>query len=70
MSVPSKKMIESEISKLRAIVEVDGDPVLTRIAYAVENALRWAIEDTVGWQKPSQDVFEEAHLLHDEMKKV
>jgi hypothetical protein len=66
MSVPSKRMIESEIKKLRVIVERGDDPVVTRIAYAVENALRWSIEDTKGWKKPSEDVWDEAEYLKKE----
>jgi len=64
MSVPSKRTIESEIKKLRVIIDNSGrDEVLARIAYAVEVALRWSIEDTSGWKKPSADVFEEASIL-------
>ena len=69
MSVPSKRTIESEIKKLRAIVESNGDPVVTRIAYAVETALRWSIEDTKGWEKPSEDVFKDAALLKHEIRR-
>lgn len=68
MSVPSRRTIESEIKKLRAIMESDTDPAVVRIAYAVETALRWSIEDTVGWEKPSEDVFKEAVLLRKELK--
>jgi hypothetical protein len=70
MSTPSKRMIESEIRKLRAIVETESDPAICRIAYAVETALRWSVEDTVGWRRPSEDVYSEAEILKKEMTKV
>jgi hypothetical protein len=69
MSTPSKKMIEGEIRKLRAVAE-SNDPVLSRIAYAVETALRWSIEDTKGWERPSEDVYSEAEILKKETTKV
>jgi hypothetical protein len=68
MSVPSRRTIESEIKKLRAIIKSDDDPVVTRIAYAVENALRWSIEDTKDWKKPSEDVFGEAQYLKKDLQ--
>jgi hypothetical protein len=64
-------MIESEIRKLRAVVEAESnDPVLSRIAYAVETALRWSTEDTKGWKRPSEDVYFEAEILKKELTKV
>ena len=64
MAIPSKKTIEREIKKLRTIIDTDGDPAVTRIAYAVECALRWSIKDTKDWLPPSEDVFLEAQLLN------
>lgn len=63
MSTPTKKTIEKEIKKLRVIIDSNPDPVVTRIAYAVETALRWSVEDTVDWKTPSEDVVMEADLL-------
>lgn len=68
--IPSKRKIKSEIRKLRVVIDnSDGDEVLARIAYAVETALRWSIEDTTGWLPTSAEVFEEAHILKTELKK-
>jgi len=70
MSIPSKRMIGTEIKRLRTIINnVENDEVLTRIAYAVELALRWSIEDTQGWKKPSADVLDEARNLKDALIK-
>lgn len=43
--------IHREMKRLRKFIEADGmgDPVAKRIAYSIETALRWALEDTVGW---------------------
>lgn len=66
---PTKEQIRSEITKLRVIIDNSGnDDVLARIAYAVETALRWSIENTEDWETPSQDVFEEARILKTQLK--
>jgi hypothetical protein len=70
MSTPSKRTIEGEIRKLRAIVETNSDPAIRRIAYAIETALRWSIEDTKGWERPSEDVYSEAEILKKETTKA
>jgi hypothetical protein len=70
MSTPSKRTIEGEIRKLRAIVETNSDPAIRRIAYAIETALRWSIEDTKGWERPSEDVYSEAEILKKQTTKA
>jgi len=67
MSIPSKRKIQNEIRKLRIIID-NSDEITSRIAYAVETALRWSVEDTEGWQPPSADVFDEAHILKTVLK--
>jgi len=45
----SKSTIRRHLNQLRKeAIDVD-DPVLRRIAYAMETAVRWATENTVGW---------------------
>lgn len=47
---PTKKRIEAEIRKLRRLIwRKDTGYRVSRAAYAMENALRWTVEDTVGW---------------------
>lgn len=59
----SSKSINKTLAKLRAIVEADKDPIETRIAYAVECAIRWATEDTNGWKRPEDDVRLESGMV-------
>lgn len=46
---PTKKRIEAEIRKLRRLIDASPGDRVARAAYLMEHALRWAIEDTVGW---------------------
>jgi hypothetical protein len=63
MSIPSRQTIRKSIKALRTLIDGErDDPILFRIAYAVETALRWVTEDTVGWSKPEVDVVEEAAI--------
>jgi hypothetical protein len=48
-------MIKRELAKLREQVEQNDDPVLSKVSYIMECAIRWAVEDTVGWDSPSKD---------------
>lgn len=65
---PTRATIKRAIRELREIVDESRDPYAVRIAYAVEHALRWASEYTVGWPSPATDVKLEAKLLREEAK--
>lgn len=52
---------------LRELVETDPDPVVQRVAYAMETALRWARLDTVGWPTPPVDAVEIARYLRKDL---
>ena len=45
MSIPSQRTIKRNIKELRVLVDASKDPAFTRIAYGMECALRWSIED-------------------------
>lgn len=50
---PSASTIRRRVAELRKFIETPGsDPVAVRVAYEVEQAIRWAREDTVGWPTP------------------
>ena len=66
MTKPTEKQIKSETKKLRKIIDGTKDPLLARIAYAVETALLWSIIDA-SWESPSADVIEEAKVLKSEI---
>lgn len=68
MSMPSRRNIKRSIEALRGIIDRSHhDPITERIAYAVENALRWS-ENTVGWSRPEDDVIEEAIICKRELR--
>jgi hypothetical protein len=68
VSKPSERSIKRSIKALRVIVDKShNDPILERIAYAVETALRWATIETVGWDRPEVDVVEEARICKREL---
>jgi hypothetical protein len=67
MSVPSKRTINKRLKGLRELIDSSRDPVVVRIAYAMETAIIWATHDTHGWNSPAQDAIELATILRIEM---
>lgn len=65
---PTKAKIKAELKKLRHLVENSDCPITTRIAYSMEHAIRWATEETVGWNKPHHDAEIDAQLLKNELR--
>jgi len=65
----SKKAIKREIKKMEKYQEIGEDDIIVkRIVYAVSEALRWSIENTVGWEKPLQQAISNAEILKQELK--
>ena len=65
----SQASIERTVNKLYKIAQGEQfDDVEIRIAYAVASAIRWANEDTVGWKRPEEDIFDEALTLKEALK--
>ena len=67
MSIPSQRTIKKRINELRVLIDTSKDPAITRIAYGMECVLRWAIEDTVGWDSPAQTAKDLAVMLRREL---
>ena len=59
----SQVSIRRTIKKLREIIDNTNDMVTRRMAYFAETTLRWAIEDTVSWKRPEEDLQDEVFLL-------
>ena len=60
----SQASIKRSIKNLRMIIDSKTvDPTTKRMAYFAETTLRWAIEDTVDWQRPEVDLEDEVALL-------
>ena len=59
----SERTIKKELRDLRKFIDSGkGDPLAIRIAYAVETAMRWVLEDTVGWKTPVEDSKDNAEI--------
>lgn len=65
---PTKAKIKAELKKLRHVVENSDCPITVRIAYSMEHAIRWATEETVGWNKPHKDASGDAEILKNQIK--
>jgi hypothetical protein len=65
----SERTIKQNIKRLRHIVDTSTDPVESRIAYAMETALRWASLKTVGWPTMDAEAKTNAAILRDELNR-
>lgn len=65
----SPSTIRRHKRELRALIDSRPDPTDARIAYAMETALTWATEKTVGWGKMADTAKELAQLLRDELRR-
>jgi hypothetical protein len=65
----SRRTIQRHIKDLRKIIDASfiDDPILARIAYAMETALCWASKKTVGWQSMADEAKIEAKILKDQI---
>lgn len=64
----TKKSIDKALKDLRVQIDsADSDPILKRISYAIETAIVWATQDTVGWPKPAKDAIEQSDILRDHL---
>lgn len=68
MSKKSERTIKRNLGQLRNLIDTTEDPVLKRVAYSMENAVRWATENTVGWPGLVQQAVSEAYMLKQENK--
>lgn len=68
---PSEQTIRKNLAALRRTIETEQDPVVVRIAYAMEQAVRWATEET-DWSKHPRtldgDAYAEAKILRQELE--
>lgn len=67
MSIPSKRTVTRRLKELRTLIDTDKDPTVTRIAYAMEGAIRWATCDTVGWEPPAKEAIILAKFLREDL---
>ena len=63
LSGPARSTIRRRLNELRSLIDTTKDPYEARIAYAMETAIRWATERTVGWPPPAKEARFMAALL-------
>jgi hypothetical protein len=68
MSIPSDATIARRLKELRTLVETSSDPIVSRIAYSIEQAIIWARRDTHHWSPPAKEALEEAAILWSELR--
>lgn len=66
----SKTTIRKHLRELRQLIENTDDPLERQIAYAMETAVRWATEETVGWPGLREEAKAEARILAKELEQV
>lgn len=65
----AESTIKREIRSWRKFIDSpDQDPVAQRVAWSVEQALRWTIEDVRGWPNRVVDAQGTANLIRQDMK--
>lgn len=67
---PSDRTIRRRLKELRALIDTSEDPAERRIAYGMERSIRWARQETVGWEAPVVTARDLTKMLHDEWPNV
>lgn len=68
MTKPTPAVIKKELQRLRKFIDGEKESSIeVRIAWQVENILRWVTERTKGWPKPLESAIEMAHLIRRDM---
>lgn len=67
IKMKSERTIKRRLKELRAQIDSTKDPAVERISYAMECGIRWAREETVGWEPPAETARELAVLLRREL---
>ena len=65
--IQTKEKIEREIRRMKKYGSTCKDRITARMIYVVSETLRWAIEDTVSWNKPLEETMTNANILKEEM---
>lgn len=63
-----QRKIKRALKELRTLIDTSKDPAVQRIAYGMETAIRWATEDTAGWERPCECAADLAVILKMELK--
>lgn len=59
-----------ELRELRRYIDgLGGDPLTKRIAWEIEQAIRWAREDVRDWPRPLESATSAADIIRDEFQR-
>ena len=65
----AESTVKKELRKLRQFIDSPNTDNLTkRVAYEVEQAIRWAREDVHKWPTPLESAASSANLIRQEIK--
>lgn len=66
----AERTVRKELRRLREFIESpETDNLAKRVAWEVEQAIRWAREDVKDWPTPLESAVSGANLIHDEVKR-
>lgn len=62
--------VKRELRQLRKLInDAEADALTKRIAWEIEQAIRWAREDVKGWPSPLASAVSGANMIRDEIKR-
>ena len=62
---PSQRTVRRRLRELRVLIDdPKTDKLTARVAYTVEVAIRWATQQTSGWESPREEVIEAVRLIN------
>lgn len=66
----AERTVKRELRRLRQTIDSpDTDSLTKRVAWEVEQAIRWAREDVKDWPTPTESAFSCANLIREEVKR-
>lgn len=62
--------VRKELRRLRQMIDSpDTDNLTKRVAWEIEQAIRWAREDVKNWSSPMASAISGANLIREEVKR-
>jgi hypothetical protein len=66
----AERTVRKELKALRDLIDSpDADSLTKRVAWEVEQAIRWAREDVKQWPRPVESAVSGANLIREEVKR-
>lgn len=70
MAMKAERTVKKELRALRQLIDSpDTDNLTKRVAWEVEQAIRWAREDVKDWPRPIESAMSGANLIREEVKR-